>query len=228
MAKIEDQNIINETDKYIDDLFSMNTTKRLNQVDLTQKSKSTISSLSQQADMDISNYEVLRNSFPSVNQAIGKLEIELRVDAQPNSGLNLFFAKGRLNRSTNTYQPRPWYEVELGVQKSDTQNSFYPPTTPNPTSPTSNSRNGTFTAYFERNGKYFKIKMVVSADFGKNIASHDDSGGRATLGKLLKGKLEDAGLLKYGDRITSDTLEQYGKTSITFHKFANGEYFLEF
>ena len=70
--------------------------------------------------------------------------------------------------------------------------------------------------------------MKVFADYGKNIATSDLSGGRETLGKFLKGKLEDKGVLKEGDLITSETLLEYGNDTLRLYKLDNHEYIMEF
>lgn len=70
--------------------------------------------------------------------------------------------------------------------------------------------------------------MRVSADFGKNIASSNESGGRETLGKFIKGKLEKRGLINEGDVITSETLMDYGNDTLELHKISDSAYILNF
>ena len=108
------------------------------------------------------------------------------------------------------------------------ENEFYPITAPNPSKKSSNSREGSFTAYAEDEGKFYKFEMRVFADYGKNISSAGGSGGRQTLGRFIKGKLEKQGLLEEGDVITSEVLMEYGQDTLELHKINDNEYILRF
>lgn len=159
-------------------------------------------------------------------KALGFCEIKLRVDKQPKSSLNLYFDKGRKNQQ-GKYAPRPWYEVEITAQTKEISSEYYPKSEKISNS-NSNARKGRFVAYFQQDDKYYEINMVVHADNGKNISSHESSGGRATLGKLIKGKLERAGVLKEGELITSDVLDAYGNDTLRLHKIDEKRYIIEF
>ena len=87
---------------------------------------------------------------------------------------------------------------------------------------------GYFYAYIPFRQKIYKLRMSVGSDYGKAIASSEESGGRATLGYILKSKLEDSKVLKYGERITAQTLEDYGRDSIVLKKLDDENYILEF
>lgn len=220
---IDKEQTKNEITNYLNKLFNAEITKPLHEVDLRIKSKK---EASQSPSTLLSDYIVPLNSVPDVAAAQGSFNIELQVDNQPASSLNLYFDKGRKNPSTGLYQPRPWYEVEIGTNKQDRENNLYPLS--HLIRPEGNSRNGEFIAYAKDGDNYYKLNMVVSADFGKNIASSRESGGRATLGKYIKGKLEKAGVLQFGERITSETLSEYGKNFITFTKINNSTYIIDF
>ena len=71
-------------------------------------------------------------------------------------------------------------------------------------------------------------KMEVCSAGGKAIMSSRESGGRETLGRFIKGRLEAAGVLQRGGLITSDTLAAYGRDSITLQKIDDKNYILEF
>lgn len=221
-ALIENEITKAETSNYLDYLFNPTLAKPLHQVALTVKSSSTVSIAPSTL---LADYEVNVASVPNINLAIGELDIELRVDDQPNSSLNLYFEKGRKN-ANGLYAPRPWYEIEITSAKKDRNNTFYPPSTLLPYG--KNSRRGEFVAYAEDEGKYYKFDMVVCSDYGKAIFTRAESGGRSTLGKFIKGKLEKAGVLQFGDRITSETLSEYGRNYIKFIKITNSLYFIDF
>ena len=78
----------------------------------------------------------------------------------------------------------------------------------------------------KNNENFYELEMKVHGDFGKNISSH--SGGRSTLGRLLKGKLEQKGLLSIGERVTSEVLHEYGNDTVHLHKLKGDRYILDF
>lgn len=220
-AKINDVLIKAETNQYLNYLFTLNTTDRLASVNLKQSKSKPISSHT------LENYKESLPQGITASTLLQTFNIALNVDKQPASSLNLFFDKGRKNKK-GLYEPRPWYEIEIGASISDIKNPYYPTSILNATQPGGKSRYGEFIAYLKKDSDYFKIKMVVSADNGKNIASHKDSGGRVTFGHYIKGQLEDANVLRVGERITSDTLARYGKDYIKFIKIGLNEYIVEF
>jgi hypothetical protein len=70
--------------------------------------------------------------------------------------------------------------------------------------------------------------MTVASDYGKALASSKESGGRKTFGRCIKGKLQVAGILKEGERITSEHLELYGRDTVSFIKYDDDNYLIEF
>ncbi|NOT18355.1 MAG: NgoFVII family restriction endonuclease [Sulfuriferula sp.] len=223
-ALIQHEQTKKEVVAYLDVLFSKELAQPLSKVELRIIERTAV-------DMPpvsklLEDYEISFAEYPDISTALGVCEIELRVDKQPNSSLNLYFDKGRVNPKTKLYAPRPWYEVEITSCKKDRDNPFYPKSELNSVS--GNARHGKFIAYAEDDGKYYKFIMGVYSDYGKAIATHEDSGGRMTLGKLIKGKLERAGLLTEGSRITADTLLDYGKSSIDFFKLTDDVYIIKF
>ena len=149
----------------------------------------------------------------------------------------MYFEQGRSVIKTlpdgttkKAFAPRPWYEVELTSSADVIRSPFYPKSTPiiKKNGDVSRARKGEFWAYIKEDDRCFKIKMVVHADNGKNISSSRDSGGRETLGRYLKGKLEDSGVLSIRERITSETLEEYGKDYVEFKKIDDDNYIMEF
>jgi hypothetical protein len=221
-ALITNQDTKDAVTEYLAHLFNTKQAKPLNAVEL--RVKSTVATTPAPSKL-LKDYKIDATDFPSSSPVIGICEITLRVDDQPASSLNLYFDKGRKNQK-GLYAPRPWYEVEITSNTSDRENPFYPQSELKPGS--DKSRSGEFIAYAEDDGAYYKFNMGVYSDNGKAISTLASSGGRSTLGKFIKGKLERAGLLSEGDVITSDILLAYGRTSILFKKISANEYIMEF
>lgn len=120
----------------------------------------------------------------------------------PQSNLNVFFGKGREGKN-GLVKPRHWYEVELIVPKEVTAKPGYPQ---------AKTEDAVFTVITD-DGWSFKCK--VSGDYSKNFRSEGDL---KILGKWLKGRLENAGVLQVGDPVTADTLKRYGRRAFTLSK----------
>ena len=134
-------------------------------------------------------------------------------EVSPQSNLNVFFGKGRESKN-GLVKPRHWYEVELIVPKSVTSQPGYPQ---------SQTDNAVFTVITD-DGWSFKCK--VSGDYSKNFRSEGDL---KILGKWLKGRLENAGVLTVGTPVTADTLNRYGRNSFTLTQTTMpGVWFLDF
>lgn len=134
-------------------------------------------------------------------------------EVSPQSNLNVFFGKGRQSKN-GLVKPRHWYEVELIVPKSVTSQPGYPQ---------SQTDDAVFTVITD-DGWSFKCK--VSGDYSKNFRSEGDL---KILGKWLKGRLENAGVLTVGNPVTADTLSRYGRDSFTLTKTTMpGVWFLDF
>ncbi len=134
-------------------------------------------------------------------------------EVSPQSNLNVFFGKGRKSKN-GLVKPRHWYEVELIVPKSVTCQPGYPQ---------SQTDNAVFTVITD-DGWSFKCK--VSGDYSKNFRSEGDL---KILGKWLKGRLENAGVLTVGAHVTADTLNHYGRNSFTLTQTTMpGVWFLDF
>lgn len=134
-------------------------------------------------------------------------------EVSPQSNLNVFLGKGR-EAKNGLVKPRHWYEVELIVPKHITQQNGYP-------------KAKTDDAIFDvitDDGWSFKCK--VSGDYSKNFRSEGDL---KILGKWLKGRLENAGVLKVGDPVTKETLDLYGRNTFTLTKTnKTGIWYLDF
>lgn len=124
-------------------------------------------------------------------------------EVPPKSNLNVFFGKGRLGAQKGVVQPRHWYEAELIVPNSITLLSDYP-------------RKDSDTALFKVvTDDGWKFSCKVSGDYSKNFRSEDDL---KILGKWIKGRLENAGVLEVGQPVTADTFMRYGRDNFTLTK----------
>jgi HKD family nuclease len=173
----------------------------------------------------------LKNKVQKANIAIPKnildqpISFKLQIKPEPQSHVNLFAGAGRKNKK-GIYILRPWYEVEIGVSKSN-MNSLRK-IVPAQKSP-------------------FKIKLVddvgdvMPALFKRKSAKKDSSNtlldgadfmtsNRVDLGRFIKDILIDSGLLKYGELINQDTLDIYGNHFLEFRAIPNkkGYYYIKF
>lgn len=123
-------------------------------------------------------------------------------EVSPQSNLNVFFGRGRVSKN-GLVKPRHWYEVELIVPKNITSQAYYPQ---------SQTDESVFDVITDDG---WKFKCKVSGDYSKNFRSENDL---KILGKWLKGRLENAGVLSVGEPVTNDTLRRYGRNTFTFTK----------
>ena len=134
-------------------------------------------------------------------------------ETAPKSNLNAFFGKGRVN-AQGLVCPRPWYEVELIVPKETATRPGYP---------VSQTPGAEFEVITD-DGWTFSCK--VSGDYNKNLRSQGDL---EILGRLLKARMESAGVLKPGDRVTQQTLKDYGRDNFLLAKIKNSDkWYLDF
>lgn len=134
-------------------------------------------------------------------------------ETSPKGNINVFFGKGREGKN-GVIKPRHWYEVELIVPKSITSQREYPQAM---------TAGAVFTVITD-DGWSFKCK--VSGTNSKNLRSEGDL---KILGKWMKGRLENAGVLAIGSPVTQDTLRKYGRDTYTLTKTkVPGVWFLNF
>lgn len=202
---IDEKKTKNEINKFLNHLYYGNEfTAPLNEVELFIKNRK-----KKKTKDKLKNYEIRPELFPTAKIA-SNIDIKLRVDEQPRSSLNLYFEKGRKNRTTGKYAPRPWYEVEITTEAKDRVKD-YP--------------KGEFTAYVKDEDKFYELKMITASANYKAITTKDN---REILGELIKGKLEREGYLDRYQRITLDTLRNYGRDFISLKKIKDKKYYLEF
>lgn len=142
-------------------------------------------------------------------------EIPLKTEGATKSNLNAFFGKGRENQQ-GFVLPRSWYEVELIVPKTITSQPGYPKA----------DKEGGESVFNVITDDGWKFKCKVSGDYSKNLRSEDDL---KIMGKWIKGRLENTGILKPGELVTSETLGLYGRNSLTLTKVEGSDYwYLDF
>lgn len=168
------------------------------------------------------------NFNPSIFNTPPDKSIEIRVTEASN--LNLFLSKGRLNRATGVYTPRPFNEIELTIGSKDIKDlRKYLPDQLEPAEFDAVTDIGTtFKVKFKRktSGKYdMRTLHHTGIDF---MSTGREDGGRKLLGQYMKGKLMQNGLLNFGDPVTDDVLIEYGKFHLDLYFIGNGVVYLKF
>ncbi len=139
------------------------------------------------------------NIFSRTTGKVFKIPIK-PFEIAPKSNVNAYFGKGRKNQR-GFIQPRHWYEVEIIVPKSTTDNINYPkagyPMT-----------ESIITVYTDDG---WKFDCKISGTNSKNFRSCNDL---KILGKWIKGRLENYGSLKIGEPLTEAVLNDYGRNYI--------------
>lgn len=158
-------------------------------------------------------FPISSNSLLNIKNNLTNISFEIPLKASENhqkSNLNCFFGKGRVDKK-GIIRPRPWYEVELIVPKIVTEENFYP------------QENVPFRVNTDDG---WQFECNVNGDFKKNFRSYKDL---TILGKWIKGRLENSGVLKIGERVSEDTLRKYGRDNFTLTKINNSnEWYLDF
>lgn len=148
---------------------------------------------------------------------IRELSFELPLsttETAPGSNINACFGPGRLCRRNGLVKPRPWYEAEIIVPARIARRPGYP---------ISDTPEAEFYVITDDG---WKFPCKISGQNNKNFRSKDDL---QILGKWLKGRLEDAGILQVGEPVTRAMLEAYGRDTVTLTKTAYNDYwYLDF
>jgi hypothetical protein len=132
------------------------------------------------------------------NHPVGET-IEINISTSPGSSLNDYFG-ARENKTTGKSTQRDWYEVSLIVPKADRTSSLYFPV---------------LSEFFIVTDDGYEFVGKTSGTDGKNFSSR---GNNRIFGRWIKGKLEDAGVLERGERVTDKTLQDYGSTKLLLQK----------
>lgn len=212
----------------------------IDQIPQAKQMKEFIDSLSRKAARNIAELEI--DTFNATNPVLDGLDSvdklspgqqaeiltslsEIRFDipakTEPKSNLNCYHGKGRENMHTHLVKPRHWYEVELIAPISMRRSIGYPKGTPS-------DQPDTEFRVFTDDGFSFLCKVNGGEVdlWNKNLRS---SGDLTILGKWIKGRLENEGVLTVGDVITDETLNAYGRNTITMIKLKHSDdWFLDF
>ena len=153
------------------------------------------------------------------------IAFKLKIKPQPKSHINLFAGAGRQNEK-GIFILRPWYEVEIGVAKKEmvALTGIVPATKSPFIINLVDERGDVMPALFKR--------KAPSSTSSNTLLDGSDfmTKNRIELGRFIKDKLLDAGLLKYGELITQDTLDTYGNDWLEFRSIPRkkGYYFITF
>ena len=133
---------------------------------------------------------------------IHEYKFNLRLPCQPRSSLNVIFGRGRGGGESGRGRivKRSWLECEIIVPCAITSLPGYP-------------QNGDRFWVITDDGWSFICS--TQGDNAKNFRSQDDL---HVLGAWLKGRLLNAGVVEYGQKITEDTLRAYGREQLLFAK----------
>lgn len=198
-SKIDDVNSIKLLDDYFVRLKKLNA-KPINILTFPSRKK------------ELKKKVTKRNIGLPKNIKSAPIAFKLKIKPQPKSHINLFAGVGRLNKKKGIYILRSWYEVEIGVAKKEmgALTGIVP------------ASKGPFTVnlvdeYGDVMPALFKRKTPKSTSSNTLLDGSDFmTKNRIELGRFIKDKLLDAGLLKYGELITQDTLDTYGNDWLEF------------
>ena len=151
----------------------------------------------------LSDLLISPKQFPNYTKTKNKVRIKIRPDQQQTSCVNVYFAKGRPRLS--------WYEVDVTSEAHERTHPDYP--------------YGDFIAYYKDGNSHYKLNMATQSNLNKRISV---KGNGKILGEVIKGALENFGILQPNDRITSKMLKLYGNDTITLTKIKDKTYILEF
>lgn len=196
---IDDSSLAIKMKSFIDDLNS-NSTKNISDLEIKDFNESN----NLLSDHDLVR-KVSSNELAKAMSNMTNISFEIPIkpyEVSPQSNLNAFFGKGRMSKN-GIIKPRHWYEVELIVPRDITSLPGYPK---------SKTEQSVFDVITD-DGWAFKCK--VSGDNSKNFRSESDL---KILGKWLKGRLENEGVLSVGEPVRKSTLEEYGRNSFTLTK----------
>lgn len=149
------------------------------------------------------------------------IKFEIPVKTEAKSNLNCYHGKGRENTRTHLVRPRHWYEVELIVPMQIRRMTGYPIGRPK-------GENPTVFPVITDDGYEFECQVNGGEEglWNKNLRS---SGDLTILGKWIKGRLENEGALSVGELVTDDTLQKYGRNTITMIKLNDSDkWYLDF
>jgi len=190
--EVSDSSLCAEIEEFLDQLFketSSDFDSIAKSLQITQNTNVLLSSRS-----DVENVE--QDKIQSVLSSCTNNSFEIPLKDAPKSNLNVYFGQGRVNHQ-GFVKPRHWYEVEIIVDQSVQRSGLNYPV------------NQDFIVYTDDGHRF---AMRTSGDYGKNLRSKDDL---TILGRWIKGRMEADGALKSGELLTSSSLEEYGRHTIS-------------
>jgi hypothetical protein len=143
------------------------------------------------ADRGVSKWD-----YPLVKYSPSGPTFELELRPTTKSNLNACFATPK-NLGAG---PRNWFEVEIIISTKVSHHSHFPSNT---------IKNRVFEVLTDDG---YRFTCQFSGTNGKNLTSKYDL---TILGAWIKGRLVDAGVMKYGDLYTQEVAENYGRSSVT-------------
>lgn len=171
---------------------------------------------------------------------LSKPAFKIPIRTTERAHLNLFMGAGRKSwkthpydthlpksqrRKIEVYKPRDWYEVEIGIEKGGASKQLLS-LLPDQTEPwefTLVTQDGhAHNAKFKRKGsdkKDSRSLREVGLDFMTSP--------RVDLGRILKGHLEELGVLRYGEPVTDEILKEANLKEMKFHKLKDGVFLLD-
>ncbi len=181
---------------------------------------------------DRNQVKILPKTFQNFDSSVfnSTPDKSVKIKVTEASNLNLFLSKGRINRATNVYTPRPFYEVELTIRSEDLAGirRYLPDQTEPAEFRAVTDLGTTFTVKFKRktiNSTDMRTLHHTGIDFMSTGAAE---GGRKQLGEYMKGKLMKNGLLNFGYPLTDDVLSEYGKKHLDMYFVGDGILYLKF
>ncbi len=211
-----DQNLLARQMKNHIDLLSRNASRNIAELEID-----TFNATNPVLDGHEAVEKLSPTQLANVMTNLSDVSFDIPAKTEPKSNLNCYHGKGRENMSTHLVKPRHWYEVELIAPINMRRNANYPKGTPS-------DQSDTEFRVFTDDGFSFLCKVNGGEInlWNKNLRS---SGDLTILGKWIKGRLENEGVLTIGDLITDETLKAYGRSTITMTKIRDSDnWFLNF
>ena len=175
--------------------------------------------------------------LPDISRMRPAFTIPLRVTRASN--LNLFMSAGRKSRKPHprdlhlpksrqrqveVLKPRPWYEVEMTVLRQDITSNLLA-FLPNQTAPWK------FDLVTEDLYVYQALFKVKKSDRAKKTLHQGTldfmTARREDLGRIIKGELEELGLLRFGEVITEDLLREADITELSFYELSKDVFLMK-
>jgi len=146
------------------------------------------------------NYlSVEKVSTDGIENQLTDIVFDIPLKTEEKSNLNACFGKGRQNFSDGSVLPRDWYEVEVIVPSSTTNKKEYP-------------KNEQFWVITDDG---YKFECKTGGDYSKNFRSALDL---KILGRWIKGRMENRRVLKTKEKVTEETLANYGRNNMRLTK----------